>query len=230
MVHSTGKLSVVLLLVVVCSTAMLTAQTSGAMLYATGNVTLNGAAVSDSSSIFAGDRLVTADSSIVSVNRSGSSVVVSPNSTVQYDKSAVEVLQGTAHVSTINGMSAEVGQVTVAPQDQSAKFDVVRTDNQVTVTSREGTVTVDDGGRKVLLQPGDHTTLALGASSSQSSFPTQGGAFVGKTEPSSLVASGPFYTIVSSPNDLPWCQDLTTCIRPNVSQIRPCKCPPPPGH
>ena len=226
--HSASKMSVGLFLVVACSAAVLTAQTSGAMLYATGNVTLNGAAVADSSSIFAGDRLVTADSSMVSVNRNGSSVVVSPNSTVQYQKSAVEVIQGTAHVSTINGMSAEVGQVTVTPKDQSAKFDVVRSDNQVTVTSREGTVTIDDGGHKVMLRPGDHTTLALGGVSGQAS--PQSGAFIGKTEPSSLVASGPFYTIVSSPSDLPWCQDLTTCIRPNVSQIRPCKCPPPPGH
>jgi uncharacterized cupin superfamily protein len=228
--HSARKVSVGLFLVVVCSAAVLTAQTSGAMLYATGNVTLNGAAVADSSSIFAGDRLVTADSSIVSVNRSGSSVVVSPNSTVQYQKSAVEVIQGTAHVNTINGMSAEVGQVTVTPKDQAAKFDVVRNDNQVTVTSREGMVTIDDGGQKVTLRPGDHTTLALGAASGQASPQAQGGAFIGKTEASSLVASGPFYTIVSSPGDLPWCEDLTTCIRPNVSKIRPCKCPPPPGH
>jgi len=228
-VHSASKMPVVLLLVVVCSAAMLTAQTSGAMLYATGNVTLNGASVEDASSIFAGDRLVTADSSMVSVNRNGSSVVVSPNSTIQYKKSAVEVIQGAAHVSTVNGMSAEVGDVTVAPKDQSAKFDVVRVNNQLIVTSREGAVTVNDGSHTVMLQPGDHTTLALGSTTSQGSPRTQDGPFIRKTGPASgLVANGPFYTLVTPEDDLPWCSSITPCIRPNVSKIRPCKCPPKP--
>src|ERR1035438_7787482 len=139
-VHNASKISVVFLLVMVCTGAMLSAQTSGALLYATGNVTLNGASVEDASSIFAGDRLVTADSSMVSVNRNGSSVVVSPNSTIQYKKAAAEVILGGALGRPVKGMSAEVGGVTVAPKAQSAKFDVVRVNSQLIVPSREGAV------------------------------------------------------------------------------------------
>ena len=207
--HSVSKMCFVILLVVVCAAAMLPAQTSGAMLYASGKVTLNGAAVVDSSSIFAGDRLVTSDGSIVSLNRSGSSVVVSPNSTVEYKKSAVEVIAGTAHVNTVNGMSAEVGQVTVAPKDQSAKFDVVRVDNQVMVTSREGAVTINDGSHTIVLPSGGHTTLALGSTVSQSSLAVQGGTFIGRAGlGSGVVASGPFYTLVTPTTDLPWCSNV----------------------
>jgi hypothetical protein len=228
-VHNASKISVVFLLVMVCTGAMLSAQTSGALLYATGNVTLNGVSVADASSIFPGDRLVTADSSIVSVNRSGSSVVVSPNSTVQYKKSAVAVIAGAAHVNTVNGMSAEAGDVTVTPKDQSAKFDVVRVDNQLMVSSREGAVTINDGSHTVMLQSGGHTTLALGSAASLGPLPTQDGPFIGRSGVGSrVVASGPFYTVVSSPDDLPWCSNAMQCYRPNVSQIRPCRCPPKP--
>ena len=205
--------------------ATLAAQTSGAMLYATGDVTLNGTAVQDASSVFNGDRLVTANSSMVSVNRSGSSVVVNPNSAIQYKKSAIALLDGTAQVSTVNGMSAEVGNVIVAPKDQSAKFDVARINNQVVVTSRQGTVAVNDGSHTIVLQPGDHTTLALGSTAGQGSSQSEDGPFLHK---SALVANGPFYSLASPADDLPWCPSVLTCIRPNVSQIRPCKCPPRP--
>lgn len=224
--RSANKRWFMLLLAVVCSAGVLHAQTSGAMLYATGDVKLNGTAVADASSVFAGDRIVTANSSIVSVNRSGSSVVVSPNSTVQYNKSELDVIEGAAHVSTINGMSAEVGDVKVAPKDQSAKFDVVRVNNQAVVTSREGTLAIEEGGHTVVLQPGDYATIALGAS--QGSPRIQSGPFIKSEAGAGVVANGPFYSLVSTDDDLPWCNNLTPCIRPNVSHIRPCKCPP--GH
>ncbi len=222
--RSTSK--VLVLWMVMCSAAVLTAQTSGALLYATGNVTVNGVAVVDASSIFTGDRLVTADSSIGSVNRNGSSVVVSPNSTIQYGKSGVEVIAGAAHVSTVNGMSAEVSNVKIAPTSQVAKFDVVLANNQLVVTSREGSVTIDDGGHTAILKAGDHTTLALGPTTNQSLLQAQDGPIIGKTEPAAkVVANGPFYTLVETDTTIYPCSVLQC--QQVQSVVHPCKCPPP---
>src|ERR1039458_6109063 len=117
------------LLVVFVGLSMLSAQTGGAMLYANGNVKVNGQVTGDSTtSVFPGDRVDVTESSAGSINRSGSSVVVSPNSSIQYDPSSVEVLQGSARVSTNKGMSASAGQILVSPKDSAAKFDVIRAD------------------------------------------------------------------------------------------------------
>lgn len=214
--HRARTISFVLLLtLVVFPVAVLTAQTN-AMVYASGDVKLNGASVSGASTIFTGDRLVTSDSSIVSVNRSGSTVVVSPNSAIQYKASSVEVVEGTARVSTANGMSAQAGSVTITPQAQSAKFDVARTDKGLIVTSREGAVTVHDGGHTAVLPSGSSTTLPMAASKA-AAFSSNG----------SLVASGPFYNLVQSDDDIPICTNASLCFRASVSKIRPCRCKPP---
>ena len=212
-----------LLLFVASFAAMLTAQTSSAMLYATGNVTLNGASVQKASSIFSGDRLVTSSSSMVSVNRSGSSVVLKPNSAIQYKKSAIELVDGTAHVRTVNGMYAEVGNITIAPKDGSAEFDVARVNNQVVVTSLQGNVAVNDGGHTTMLQPGNHTTVALASAAGTGSAHSGDGPFIHQ---STIIASGPFYSLVANPDDLPWCPSVGAC-RPGMSTHITCKCPHP---
>jgi hypothetical protein len=142
------------------SAAVLSGQDTGAMLHAHGNVTLNGQAVGSSTSIFAGDRLDTADSSAVTINRSGSSIVVNPNSSVQYDSSSIEVMRGTARLSTLSGMSAQAGGLTITPKDGAAKFDVVRSDSGTAITSREGALTVRNGARIATLEPGTTTVIA----------------------------------------------------------------------
>src|ERR1035441_6044653 len=78
-----------LLLVVVFGASLLSAQTGGAMLYANGNVKVNGQAAGDSTSIFSGDRVDVTESSAGSINRSGSSVVVSPNSSIRSEERRV---------------------------------------------------------------------------------------------------------------------------------------------
>ena len=210
---------------------MLSAQTGGAMLYANGNVKVNGQPAGDSTSIFSGDRVDVTESSAGSINRSGSSVVVSPNSSIQYDPASVEVIQGSARVSTSKGMSASVGQILVSPKDAVAKFDVVRADDKVVVVSQEGALTVKDGGRTMVVQPGSSAELALSPTIGQA-LPQSPGS---KVVPATFISADrllehPFYGVVKGVDDtpatLPVCPDVLSCLRPNVSQIKPCCCPP----
>ena len=145
---------VAVLLVVVCPSALLMAERPSAMLYATGAVTLNGMPAAKSMSVFAGDRIDTADASVVSVNRSGSSLVVDPNSSVQYQSDGFTILKGKARVRTSKGMLAHAGPLSVIPKDNSALFDVSSDGKTVLVASREGTLTLTDGIETATLQPG----------------------------------------------------------------------------
>ena len=226
MQHRESKTVLSLVFFLVLATAMLTAQTNGAMLYAKGNVTLNGQSVPTSTSIFVGDRLDIADASVGSINRNGSSVVLSPNSAIQYQQSGVALLKGTARVSTSQGMSAQAGQFTITPTSGTAKFDVVTLgNNSVLVASREGTLTVNDGNSTITLPQGSNRVLATGTT------PMEAGpqSHVPSRALTSQAASDPFYTVGQSYDDpnIPPCASVKFCIREHVSQMRPCKCPVP---
>lgn len=219
-----------LFLVGILGMTTLAAQTGGAMLYANGTVRVNGQNAGDSTSVFSGDRVDVTASSAGSINRSGSSVVVSPDSSIQYNPDSIELLQGSARVSTSKGMSATVGQVVVSPENASAKFDVTKEGNKVVIVSREGALKVKDGSQIVTVQPGAKTELAFAASGTQALAAGQAPKSNVDFLTENRLAEHPFYGVTngvaSSPDRLPICADLLTCIRPNVSQIRPCCCPP----
>ena len=197
----------------------------GAMLYANGNVKVNGQPAGASTSIFAGDKVEVGDSSSVSINRSGSSIVLSPNSSVKYEPANLDVLNGTVRVSTSQGMSVHVGNVSVSPQSTIAKFDVTASAGNVIVASQEGALAVNDGGRNVMLGSGSKTTLGVAHASAETSNVAAANFLEGQ------LAQHPFYGVDNAgvdgyPPVLPVCKDARECIRPNVSQIAPCCCPP----
>lgn len=216
-------------LMVLLGAGVLSAQTGGAMLYSNGDVKVNGQNAGYSTSIFSGDKVDVTSASAGSINRNGSSVVVSPNSSIQYDPASIELLQGSARVSTSKGMSAKVGDVVVTPKDASAKFDVTRSGDKVVVASREGVLTVKDGSQTTTVQPGASAELAM-AGGGAALAANHGSQAATNILPDDRLADHPFYGVVNgvdtTPAKLPVCASVSTCIRPSVSQIRPCCCPP----
>ena len=89
-------------------------------------------------------------------------------------------------------------------------------------------LTVNDGVRSLVVQSGSSTELPLSSTvaakdvdlASQAS-----GNFLHER-----LADHPFYGVTTgvstSPDTLPICPNITTCLRPSVSQIHPCCCPP----
>ncbi len=222
-----GILMMCVLLMAMLGVSVVSAQTGGAMLYANGTVRVNGHDSGDATSIFSGDRIDVSASSAGSINRNGSSIVVSPNSAIQYDPAAIQVLQGSARVSTSKGMSVKIGDVLVSPESAAAKFDVTKAGDKVVVVSREGALSVKDGSETRVVQPGSSTELALAAGAAPTE---QANATQPNFLPQDRLAEHPFYGVVNgvetTPATLPICADITTCIRPGVSNIRPCCCPP----
>jgi hypothetical protein len=144
--------------------AMLMAETGNTMLYASGNVTLNGTEVARSASVTTGDKIETAGATATAVNQDGSKVTVNPYSAIRYESAGVSVVRGTAAVSTTDGMAARAAQITVAPKDKTATYEIARMDNNIVITSHTGALLVTEAGAT--------TELAAGSSSSRTAEPT----------------------------------------------------------
>lgn len=237
------------LFVSILCAGLLSAQTGGAMLTTiNGDVLVNGHAVGRSTSVFPGDRIEVPASAAASINLVGSAVVLSPNSSIQYDADNIQVLQGGTRVSTSRGITASVGQIVVTPRDSSVKFDVIHHGNRVVVVSREGALTVEDGARTIVVASGANTELQLPASAVQANS-QDAEPIVPDYLSSARLSEHPFYGVVNglSPNSpntptgqspmphredgcggcipFPACSNVSECIRPNVSQLRRCCCP-----
>src|SRR5437588_4572380 len=76
-----------------------------AMLYATGKVSVNGAAIARATSVFDGDQIITQGHSAGTVSLNGSSVLVHSDSSVVFSKPAVVVNYGGAVIKTTKSMS-----------------------------------------------------------------------------------------------------------------------------
>jgi hypothetical protein len=159
---ATKILSIVMMLLT--PAAMLMAETGNTMLYASGNVTLNGTEVARSASVTPGDRIDTAGATATTVNQDGSKVTVNPYSAIRYESQSVNVVRGTAAIATTDGMAARAAQITVAPKDKSATYEIARMDNNVVITSRTGALMITEAGKT--------TELEAGGSSSRMAEPT----------------------------------------------------------
>ena len=152
---------VALLLVVMFPSAFLMAERPSAMLITSGTVRLNGTVLPQSTGIFTGDVIDTSDDSVGSLSRSGSSVVVDPDSSIRYQDDGVSVLKCVARVQTSKGMAAHAGPISVIPVTNNALFDV-RTDGKTAlIASREGALTLTNGDDSFVLDPGHTAKVSL---------------------------------------------------------------------
>ena len=191
-------------LAVLLPASIVMADATSAMLNATGNVSVNGSPIERATAIFPGDRVKTGPNSIATLTNEGSSVTVSGNSSLVFSKSFVNVLCGTALVSTSRGMSVRVSNLLVQPaRGTQARFQITQDEGQLQIIAREGTLAVDNGATTSSLQPGRMLTApatcmaAPYADDQSSSSPTpqdqsqdqqgkdkkKGGAVAGRTAP-----------------------------------------------
>lgn len=178
--------SIAVILLLVTPAAIAWAETGAAMLYAKGNVLLNSVNVARSSALFPGDTVETATASAVNINQNGSTITLDPNSTMRYEKYAIDVMRGSARISTSAGIAAHVREITVSPKDKAAKYDVALVDNKITIGSREGDLLISDAGRVSTLMAGNSAMMTLNPADGQqaqtqnppanppSNFPTGG--------------------------------------------------------
>ena len=143
------------LLVVLFPASMVMGEAMSAMLNATGSVTVNGSPIERATAIFSGDKVQTGANSIATLTNEGSSVTVPGNSSLVFSKSFVNVLCGTALVTTSRGMSVRVSNLLVQPaRGAQARFQITQNEGQLQVIAREGTLAIDNGATTSSLQAG----------------------------------------------------------------------------
>lgn len=134
-------------------------ETKAAMAMASGVAALNGATLSHSSTIFAGDQLETSANSAVTINASGSTVLIGANSRIHYFGDSVALHSGSMQVNTTKGMKLQTDSVMIGPNKDAAKYRVDRSSNIVQIAALAGELRVDNGGEVAVVPPGGSLTL-----------------------------------------------------------------------
>lgn len=130
------------------------ADVNAALLQAQGEVRHNGATVEQTSALLEGDHLETGSDSAAAITASGSTVMVPANSSVIYRENGIDVLCGTAIVTTSAGMNARVSNFTVEPASSSARFQLRQSPEGLQVVAVQGTLAINDGQHSLTLEPG----------------------------------------------------------------------------
>jgi hypothetical protein len=146
--------AIAVLLIAVFPSSIVLADRPSAMLTTSGTVRLNGNVSPRSTSVFTGDVIDTASDAVGSLSRSGSSVVVDPDSSIRYQDDGPAILKGMARVRTSKGMAAHAGPISVIPVKDAALFDVSSDGKTALIASREGALTLVAGGESFTLEPG----------------------------------------------------------------------------
>jgi hypothetical protein len=135
-------------------------DSGAAMLYGKGTVWLNGKLLPRSSAVFPGDLIQTEAQSIATLDASGSSVIVFPDSRVKFGKNAVVLESGSFSVATSQGMVGAAREVTATPASNTwTKFEVAETEETVRVFASTSSVNVNCVKGTETLSQGEELTV-----------------------------------------------------------------------
>lgn len=130
-----------------------------AVLRSSGAVVVNGTGAPDTTALFKGDQVQTANGGIVTISSPGSSVFVPSNSQVTFKGSSVNVAAGTARISTTKGMAAQADSSVISPASGKANFEISRVGNDVFVHASSGSLTVNTAGKTFAVPEGSTRTI-----------------------------------------------------------------------
>jgi hypothetical protein len=144
------------MMIAVTPASLLAADAGGAMLHGQGPVSLNGKPLPHSSAVFPGDSIETMPESLATLDASGSSIVVLPNSLVKFGGNSISLEHGIVSVGTSQGMIAQSSAVTVTPASTEwTEFEVTNVDGKIQVVARKGDLNVNCGKEMANLSSGD---------------------------------------------------------------------------
>jgi hypothetical protein len=154
---------VTLLLILLLPTAQLAAQANGPMLYPSGKVLVDGKDVHAPIGLFAGDNVQTSSSASASLTALGSTVLLSPNSFLTYNPSALEMGCGHLLVTTVvNRLAARVANLVITASSDVARYEITRATGKLEIATREGSINVNDGVQTTSVGAGKVISFSAG--------------------------------------------------------------------
>lgn len=154
----------ILSLAMALSAANAVAASPAAVFHGSGQITVNGAQVDRSTTVFAGDQIQTGEGA-GTISANGSSVLVHKSSQLVFGQQEVDVLAGGATVKTSNAMNGRILGVKVAPMAANSRFTMATDANKIYITALEGSLTVAD---KISVPEGKTVVLAAAVPNPQS--------------------------------------------------------------
>ena len=120
-----------------------------------GDVKVNGAAVRQSTTVFAGDEIDTAKDSSSTLVMPGVQVTLAPDSVLVYGNNGPNLSRGLMLVSTTAGTGAQLGNLRVTPVKGKARFEMVSSQERMVLMALEGSLSVSDGQNEATLSQGE---------------------------------------------------------------------------
>lgn len=170
------------LMAIVLPASIMSAETRGAMLFASNSAVLNGKPISSNTAIFAGDKIEVPGNSAATITLAGSSVLVPANATVIFNGDSVSLAPQTAiAVTTTVGLAAQIDRLRFAPETKTGKFQIARYNGQIVVAAKQGSVMVAGiAGNHVIVPEGATTTIPDPAPQKPGAIPAASGVRIGE--------------------------------------------------
>ncbi len=148
-------------LLLVCFPVAMNAMPPQATVQAQGSVTVNGKAVSATSTLFQGDKIQTAADGAATLSSQGVMVQMEPNTTAVFSERAFDLGCGSATVVTSAGTMVRVAGITVTQASpNTTKIQVSQVNGAIKVTARDNWAAVNDGHLRQTLAPGQTVTFS----------------------------------------------------------------------
>jgi hypothetical protein len=133
-------------LILLTPCAIFAQDTGAAVIYGTGSVYLNGAALSNSSAVTVGDVVQTRDNGVANINAPGATLVVESNTILRFQSGGFTLDRGSVSVATSKGMSVYARDLKITPVSNDwTEFYVTRASGSIQIIARKNDVTVNCG-------------------------------------------------------------------------------------
>jgi hypothetical protein len=135
------------IMIVLFPLSLLAGDTGSAVLHSRGGVWVNGAEVTDSTSIFPGDVLETKPGFVADLDTEGSSVLIRPESIIKFQGAFLTLEHGSVSVGTATAMSVHVNCIRVEPvSNERTQYDVTDVSGAVQVAALKSDVNITQVG------------------------------------------------------------------------------------
>jgi ribosome-associated protein YbcJ (S4-like RNA binding protein) len=132
---------------------------AAAMLFASGNVRINGVGSRETTALFAGDSVQTDEDAVANITAGGSSVLVMPGTFVKFLKNLVELDRGGVAIATTDAMSTRADDLVITPVSRRlSKFEVAESEEFMVIAARQGDVLLVDGMEVMRVPEGQQRT------------------------------------------------------------------------
>lgn len=147
-----ARKTLALLLCCCLSPAMLLAQEAGAMLYPTGQVTVNGHPAANSTALFPGDKVQTGPDSAASITANGGSAQIGADSSVIWQPQAIQFQAGSLTVVAQAPWQVHIAAMTVSLGAEATKVEVTQREDVALIKLLSGSATLTEGGQTTALK------------------------------------------------------------------------------